>query len=363
MGQRREGLGHIGAGGAHLDAQGALAGGQVQAGPRGLPVPGQGVRRGEVLAYAEQARPNQFKVSELHVQYDPTGREPEAVTIHYWIGSNRKFNDSYVDLSYNLNPKGQVQPIARSAVTLRALEAGKHVLVEKAFTMDAAEARELAEIAVRENRFLMEAMWTKFQPLHNEIKRLLATGRIGNLKMIESSFGLNLPFDNNQRLFNFEQGGGSALDQGVYTHAFAHWFAGSPLKKQTSIGELFSNGADASVHSVLEYENGVLGLALSSLVATLGFGARLVGDAGSITFEGTFWSSEAAVIDGPVDGKEHPVERIECPRRGAGYVHMIEAVSSAILAGKIECEQHPLNFTIEIMEQLDEARRQINGAR
>lgn len=85
----------------------------------------------EVLAYAEQARPNQFKVSELHVQYDPTGREPEAVTIHYWIGSNRKFNDSYVDLSYNLNPKGQVQPIARSAVTLRALEAGKEAFVQQ----------------------------------------------------------------------------------------------------------------------------------------------------------------------------------------------------------------------------------------
>ena len=106
--------------------------------------------------------------------------------------------DSEIDLIYLATPHSEHFPMAK-----RALEAGKHVLVEKAFTMDAAEARELAEIAVRENRFLMEAMWTKFQPLHNEIKRLLATGRIGNLKMIESSFGLNLPFDNNQRLFNF----------------------------------------------------------------------------------------------------------------------------------------------------------------
>lgn len=85
----------------------------------------------EVLAYAEQARPELFKVSEMQVQFDPSGGAPEAVTITYWIGSNRKRNDSYVDLSYALNPKGQVQPIPRSAMTLRALETGKLAFVQQ----------------------------------------------------------------------------------------------------------------------------------------------------------------------------------------------------------------------------------------
>jgi hypothetical protein len=85
----------------------------------------------EVLAYAERERPHWFKVSELQVQYDPSGSTPEAVTINYWIGSNRKRNDSYVDLSYALNPKGQVQPIPRSAMTLRALETGKQAFVQQ----------------------------------------------------------------------------------------------------------------------------------------------------------------------------------------------------------------------------------------
>lgn len=266
-------------------------------------------------------------------------------------------DDADIDVIYVATPHANHFDLAK-----RAMLAGKHVLVEKAFTLNAAEARELAGISAEQKRFLMEAMWTKFQPLHLELKRLIAAGRIGKLKMVESSFGLNLPFDNNHRLFNLEQGGGSALDQGVYTAAFAHWFADSSLVKQTTFGELFGNGADASVHSALQYENGVLGLALSSLVGTLGFGARLVGDAGSIELHGQFWNSETATIEGPVDGKVHEPETISLPRKGAGYVHMIEAVSAAILDGKLECTEHPLSFTIEVMEILDEARKQINEA-
>lgn len=85
----------------------------------------------EVLAYAERERPDRFKVSQLQVQYDAAGREPEAITIAYWIGQNRKMNDSYVDLSYTLNAKGQVQPVPRSALTLRALESGKASFVQQ----------------------------------------------------------------------------------------------------------------------------------------------------------------------------------------------------------------------------------------
>ncbi len=263
--------------------------------------------------------------------------------------------DPEIDVIYIGTPHASHFGLAK-----QALEAGKNVLVEKAFTMDAAEARELAAIAKQHNRFLMEAMWTKFQPMLIEVKRLVESGRIGKLKLVESSFGMNLPFDDSQRLFNFEQGGGSALDQGVYTATWAHWFADSKITKQITHGELFTNGSDASVHTTFEYENGTFGIALTSLVATLGFGGRLVGDTGSIEIVGQFWNTEEININGPFDGQDHPVENIKMPHKGAGYVHMIEAVNEAILAGNLESEQHPLSFTIEIMEILDEARRQIN---
>lgn len=244
----------------------------------------------------------------------------------------------------------------------RALAAGKHVLLEKAFAMNAEEARALQGIALANGRFIMEAMWTKFQPLHIELKRIIESGRIGSLKLVQSSFGTNPPFDENHRLFNFEQGGGSALDQGVYTATLSHWFANSRLTKQTTVGELYPNGSDASVYSILEYENGVKAVALSSLQNTLGLSGRLVGDKGAIDFVGSFWNADEAIISGPIDGNEHPVEVVKIPRRGAGYVPMIEAVSEDILAGRFENSQHPLSFTIEIMEILDEARRQLRAA-
>ena len=85
----------------------------------------------EVLAYAERERPTLFKISDLQVQFDSSGQKPESVTINYWIGSNRKPNDSYVDLSYVLNSQGRVQPIPRSALTLRALEGGKASFIQQ----------------------------------------------------------------------------------------------------------------------------------------------------------------------------------------------------------------------------------------
>jgi hypothetical protein len=79
----------------------------------------------EVLAYVESQRPMQFKVADIDVRYSGVQGEPQAVVIGYWIGSNRKPNDSYVDLSYPLSRSGDVQAVPRSAITLRALEAGR----------------------------------------------------------------------------------------------------------------------------------------------------------------------------------------------------------------------------------------------
>ena len=261
-----------------------------------------------------------------------------------------------IDVIYVATPHASHFDLAK-----RALEAGKHVLVEKAFTMDAAEARELKRIAQQQSRFLMEAMWTKFQPLLIEVKRLVDAGEIGELKLIEGNFGRSMTFDNSHRLFNFEQGGGSTLDQGVYTTNLAVWFAGSKVAKQTTTGELFSNGADASAYSLFEFENGVTAVAFSSLVASLGTEGRLVGNRGSIQLLDHFWFAEEARVVRTVDGEDQPAETIRMPRKGAGYTHMIEAVSSAVREGKLESEQHPLDFTIEVMELLDEARRQINS--
>ena len=245
-------------------------------------------------------------------------------------------------------------------MTKAALEAGKHVLCEKAFTMDAGQARELAIIAKQHGRFLMEAMWTKFNPLLNELQKVVAAGRIGKLKFIEANFGFGSEFDPSHRLFSAELGGGTTLDQGVYTTTFVRWFANSQIRSQSTSGELYPNGCDASAVTKFEFENGIIGVGSSMMNANVGTKARLVGETGVIEVLGSFWSPDEAQITAPITWRESPApELLRVPKLGAGYTHMISAVSEAILAGKTECEEHPLAWSIENMEVLDEIRAQV----
>ena len=113
---------------------------------------------------------------------------------------------------------------------LLALEAGKHVLVEKAFTMNAAQAVELVAVARERGLFLMEAMWTRFLPHVVEIRRLLAEGALGRVVTVMADHGQWFAFDPTSRLFAPELGGGALLDLGVYPVSFASMVLGEPTR-------------------------------------------------------------------------------------------------------------------------------------
>lgn len=262
--------------------------------------------------------------------------------------------DDEIDVIYVATPHSEHFPMAKAA-----LLAGKHVLVEKAFTMNAAEARELAELAKQKQRFLMEAMWTKFLPAMLALKQIISSGELGKIVGIEANFGFNAPFDENHRLYNFELGGGTTLDQGVYTTTFVTWMADSKIEKLTSVGQRFANGSDSHVDTTFIFENGIIGHGISSLISTYGGTARVIGSEKSVTVLGTFWSArELEVVTFQREGDPLRDHR-KYETKGAGYAHMLEAVSSAILAGKLECDQHPLAAAIETMALLDEIRAQI----
>ena len=238
-----------------------------------------------------------------------------------------------------------------------ALEAGKHILVEKSFMNSAEEAEEIYSLARQKNLFSMEAMWTKFLPLHNELIEIVKSGRIGKLRLIEANFGFLRTFDNDHRLFNKELGGGSSLDQGVYTTTLNRWFADSPIKHQSTSGYNYPNGVDALAMTNFEFENGVAGRGNSSLATALGLAARLVGDLGIIEIQEAFWHTTDAVIKTYAPNSDvAKVENISRPRKGAGYVHMIEAVSNSVLAGEIENRHHTHAFSLEVMRSLDKTR-------
>jgi predicted dehydrogenase len=260
-----------------------------------------------------------------------------------------------IDLIYIGTPHSEHFPAAK-----KVLEAGKHCLVEKAMTMNQAEAIELAQIAREKKVFLMEAMWSKFNPLLNEIKRRVDSGEIGKVKLIQTNFGFNVPYDNSRRLFNKELGGGSVLDQGVYTISVASWFADSEVETIDARGEHFENGAESSAIVTLTFKNGVIAHACSAINISIGTEARIVGETGYFNIHGPFWSGDT-VTKVTLRRNDQDSETFTVKNEGAGYIPMIRAVSKAVLEGKTETAERPLNESIYIMGLLDQIRSQIDS--
>lgn len=272
------------------------------------------------------------------------------------LSFEQAISDPEIDLIYIASPHSEHFWMAKAA-----LEAGKHILVEKSFMNNAAEAQEIYTLAKSKGLFSMEAMWTKFMPLHNELIEIVRSGRIGQLRLIEANFGFLRTFDESHRLFNKDLGGGSSLDQGVYTTTLNRWFANSPIKSQTTAGYNYANGVDALAMTSFEFENGVIGRGNSSLGTALGLAARLVGDLGIIEIHEAFWNTtEATIKTYQPDSDVAHIERISRERKGAGYVHMIEAVSKSVLEGETENSQHTHEFSLEVMRSLDKTRADLN---
>jgi predicted dehydrogenase len=133
--------------------------------------------------------------------------------------------------------------------SLLCLGAGKAVLCEKPFTINAAEAEEVVAAARGQGRFLMEAMWTRFVPAAARVRELLAEGAIGEVRMLRADFGYRAGIDPNGRLFNLALGGGALLDVGVYTVSFASMVFGAQPSQITSATRRSSSAPKAACAS------------------------------------------------------------------------------------------------------------------
>src|SRR5690606_1823835 len=131
--------------------------------------------------------------------------------------------DPEVDVVYVATPHSHHHEHA-----LLAIRAGKHVLVEKAFTQDAAQAREVLDAARAAGVFVMEAMWTRFLPHVAALRGVIARGEIGRVVSVIADHGQQFPFDPAHRLYAPGLAGGALLDLGVYPVSFAHDLLGAP---------------------------------------------------------------------------------------------------------------------------------------
>jgi predicted dehydrogenase len=255
---------------------------------------------------------------------------------------------------YVATPQSEHYPQAR-----QALEANKHVIVEKAFTLDRAQAESLANLARARGRFLMEAMWTRFNPVIREVERRVSDGALGTVTHVRACFGVAHPFKREHRLFRPDLGGGTVLDQTVYGVTIADLFIGGEPTEVIARGQIGESGVEVDAEVLLRYQGDRTALLATSLTTSLGMGAVIGGTRARVEIDAPMWTPGAATLIVPDAWPEINRESIAFPREGRGYVPMLRAVSDTVQRGGLEQELHPLANTIRTMGVLDEIRAQI----
>jgi predicted dehydrogenase len=240
---------------------------------------------------------------------------------------------------------------------LLVLNAGKHALVEKAFTMSAAEARDIVELATKKNLVVLEAMWTRWLPHMIRVREIIAAGTLGDVRTIIADHNQDLPDDPNHRILKPELGGGALLDLGIYPVSFAWDIFGKP-KTITAISSASPlTGVDRQTAILLSYDDGqqaVLHAALDTLGPNT---AAVIGTKGRIEIDSVWYQATSFTV---YDENNTVIETYNEKVVSRGMQYEAMALEKIVASGALEGAELPPGETIAIMETLDEIRRQIS---
>ncbi len=258
--------------------------------------------------------------------------------------------DPDVDAVYVASPHSEHREHA-----LLALDAGKPVLVEKAFARSAAEAAEVVETARSRGLFAMEAMWTRFLPHVDVVRQVLESGTLGEVETVFADHGQPLYPDGPQRLADPRLAGGALLDLGIYPLSFASMVLGGIAQVRAS-GVLTPEGVDAQEAMTAIGPRGGVGVLHATMTALTATVASVIGAAGRLDLSGPFYG-HATVRHTLRDGSEAGMW--EPPTREHGLQYEACEVARCITDGRTESPLMPLDETVQIMATMDEVRRQL----
>lgn len=270
------------------------------------------------------------------------------------------YNDPEVDVIYIGTPHA-----LHLKNTLDAIAAGKNVLCEKPLTINAKETEQIIAAAAAKNVFVMEAVWTRFFPIMQELQKLLHKDKIiGDISRVFVDFGLNMPIaamDKNARTADLSLGAGSLLDTGIYCLTFASVVldqhpgnAGAPLPKIAS-SMTFTNGADEMTSVIINYEQlKAQAILTTSLLSKSDktFG-RIEGSKGEILVGGVAASRPTYILIREA-GKEE--RKLDFPISGWGFHYEADSVALDVLAGNKESKLMPLAESLRMMKTMDSIR-------
>jgi predicted dehydrogenase len=264
-------------------------------------------------------------------------------------GYQRLLADDSVDVVYVATPHAQ-----HHQIVLAALNAGKHVLCEKAFTINAREASELIDVAGRSNLFLMEAVWSRFLPAMQRAFDIAASGELGDVHWVSADLGFPAPYSPTSRLWARQDGGGALLDIAVYPLLWALGTLGFP-QTVSATGVVNDDGVDAQNAMTLGYRHGAQVQLTSSLLA---HGPRIATVAGSLGYLQSVGS-----INNPSEllvriGREEPRREV-FDAVGRGYTYELREVTRCIQQGLTQSPVMPLEDTLNTMRLFDGVRAQL----
>ncbi|MET0713277.1 MAG: Gfo/Idh/MocA family oxidoreductase [Mycetocola sp.] len=294
----------------------------------GLTVQAVGSRRADAAAaFAEK-----YGIPNVHGSYEDLVADPE------------------VDVIYVATP----HPF-HAAQALMALEAGKHVLVEKPFTLNAPEAEAVTARARELGLVVLEAMWTRFLPHMVRIREILAEGTLGELRSVIADHTQSLPSDPAHRINALELGGGALLDLGIYPISFASAVLGTPAQV-TASATFRDTGADASVGTIFTYSGDQIATTLSASNAHGPNVASVIGSEGRIDIDSVWYSASSFTV---YNNANDVLESYTSNVVGRGMQFQALELERLVAAGELESDVLPHAETVSIMHTLDDIRRQI----
>lgn len=291
----------------------------------------QYVENAEVIAVASQSeqRAKEFallhSISKVYTSYEALYADPE------------------IDIIYIATPHS-----FHFEQTSAALLAGKNVLCEKPITTNFADAKQLFDLAKKQQLFLMEGMWSYFLPAIQAAKKWVDDGKIGTLLHLKSNFGYSVPFDPKGRMYNPELAGGALLDMGIYTIAMAELFIHETAQQQTVISKLASTGVDEDVQIITQYPTATANLH-TAFTCKLHNSTYIIGTEGYIEIP-DFWRANTCSFYIGEELKETYTD----PRKGFGFEYEIRSVSESILNGVTESDIVPVTTSLTFQNKMAE---------
>ncbi|MGR2753437.1 Gfo/Idh/MocA family protein [Agromyces arachidis] len=288
---------------------------------------------GSRTAESAQRFADEFGIGTAHGGYDALLADPE------------------VDVVYVATPHPW-----HAATALAAIEAGKHVLVEKPFTLNEPEARLVADAARARGVLVLEAMWTRYLPHMVRIREVIASGAIGEPRSMIADHTQKLSDDPSHRLNALELGGGALLDLGIYPVSFAWDLFGEPTVIQ-STAILRPTGADAQVAVQFGYADGRIASTFSASDARGPNRALVLGTEARIEIDGVWYSPTSFRV---VAHDDTVLEEYSSDVNGRGMHYQAAALEQLVAEGRLDGgDILPTEESVAIMGTLDRIRAEI----